>query len=90
MWAPLSMESSRTKDSSGVARRFSRWPSSRRRYPAADFSPLGGGLHGGDGHHTRVRHPGVLHGADEGGQLPLDLLIDAPDAIAWHKLLLIL
>ena len=32
------------------------------------------------------RYTGVFHGADQGGQLPLDLLVDAADSIACHEL----
>ena len=45
-----------------------------------------GGVHRRDGH--QAVHPGVFHGADKGGQLPLDLLVDASDAIARHNILL--
>ena len=45
-----------------------------------------GGLHRRDGHQTM--DPGVLDGANEGGQLPLDLLVDTSDAITCHVVLL--
>ena len=43
------------------------------------------GLPGSGGHHAGPGHPGVLHRGDEGGQLPLDFLVDASDSIAWQE-----
>ena len=43
---------------------------------------VGGGVDGGDGDHAG--HPGILHAADQGRHLALDLFVDPSDSIASH------
>ena len=46
----------------------------------AGIAQIAGGVHMGDGQHT-IRHTGILDGPQQGGELLLDLVVDAADAI---------
>ena len=59
-----------------------------RAVQGADIDPgiaqVAGGVHMGDGQHT-LGHPGVLDGAQQGGKLLLDGVIDAGNAVGCHS-----
>ncbi len=47
------------------------------------IAQVAGGVHVGDGEEAALE-PWVLHRAEKGGQLPLDLLVDPADPVAGH------